>query len=86
MSHFYATIDPTKSGGRKVTKCGTKNSGVTVRAASYSGAVRVILSHNEQTGIDNALVELVPWLGNGTHSTLYDGPVGKFAPKVSEVA
>ena len=72
MSHFYSTLEGNRG---KVTRCGTKGSGITTHAASWSGAVRVELWHDDDSGRDWALVELVPWRGTGVKRELYRGPV-----------
>lgn len=78
MSHFYGTVD-----GRaktQATRCGTKNSGITTQAASWTGAVRTRLWHEESTGTDMCEVSMIPWHGSGVKHVLYTGPVDRFAP------
>lgn len=74
MSHFYGTI----RGKAKTaaTRCGTKASRLETIAASWQGAVKVSLSHDETTGRDMASVELMPWHGSGTFRVLYRGSIG----------
>jgi hypothetical protein len=70
MAHFYGSI----SGQRgPASRLGSKKSGLQTTAASWQGAVRTTLY--EKAGVDCALVELVPWHGQGAHQKLYDGPV-----------
>lgn len=71
MAHFYGAV---KGGKGEASRLGTKNGGLTALAASWSGAVKVELSHRK--GVDWAVVRLVPWHGNGTSETIWDGPVG----------
>ena len=77
MSHFYAVIHGNRG---EATRCGSKGSGITTTAAAWSGAVRVILDHDEKTGTDMAHVALVTWHGSGVHRHLYYGPVDEPAP------
>ena len=72
MSHFYGTLQGARGA---CSRCGTKRSGITTYAASWSGAVRVMLVHDEASGADMAHVALVPWHGIGTRRDLYCGPV-----------
>ena len=72
MAHFYGSCE----GNRKVTtRCGTKNSGYTTRAASWEGAVVVNLFFNEDKKEDWAEVCLTTHEGQGKNITLYWGPV-----------
>lgn len=81
MSHFYGTL----KGSRGVAiRFGTKGSGLTTYTACWTGAVKAMLYHNEQTGRDMALVELVPWQGRGLRKTLYAGEVSGY-DKVEEI-
>jgi hypothetical protein len=72
MSHFYGTLQ----GGRgQVTHCGTKAGGLVTEAASWDGAVRVALWHDDATDTDMVRVAFVPWRGVGTTYVLYEGPL-----------
>ena len=84
MSHFYGTI----RGKAKTaaTRCGTKASRLETIAASWQGAVKVSLSHDETTGRDMASVELMPWYGSGTFRVLYRGPVSGITDSTDSVA
>lgn len=86
MSHFYGTLDG--QAGR-TTRCGSKKSGYKAVAASYQGAIEVLLGYDQKSGQDIAIVRFVPWHGNGggpdcalpyngfgcTGTLLYSGPV-----------
>lgn len=72
MAHFYGSIQGARG---EATRLGHKSSGLTTVAASWAGAVRVTLSHDERTGRDMAHVELAPWQGRGASRELYSGPV-----------
>jgi len=71
MSHFYGTLFGASP--KKVTRCGTAETGLTAIAASWNGAVEVALYVKD--GVDFARVYLVPWFGKGTKRLLYEGPV-----------
>jgi hypothetical protein len=79
MSHFYGSLKGTKG---EATRCGDKKNGLCTYAASWSGAVKVDLTHRED-GVDWASVYLVPWQGSGVTLRLYEGPV--CGPKSSEL-
>lgn len=78
MAHFYGTLQ-----GRartEATRCGTKDSGVQVQAASWQGSIRVEVYHREELEEDWASVVMTPWQGRGEHRLIYDGPVDRFEP------
>lgn len=79
MAHFYGTVKGQRS---EASRIGHKSSGLTTVAASWQGAVRVILY--EQDGTDMAHVWLVPWYGAGTTRTIYNGPVSGASTSVAE--
>lgn len=56
MSHFYGTLQGSRG---KATRCGTKNSGMDVTAASWEGAVQVEMY--EQQGMDCVRISVIPW-------------------------
>lgn len=72
MSHFYGKIQGTKG---EATRCGAKSSGLETIAASWRGAVNTTLYHDEDTGVDMAVVALTKWHSVGTYRELYRGPV-----------
>lgn len=71
MSHFYGILKGTRG---EVTRCGTKNSGLTTTAASWSGAIQTILYQKD--GVDMYRVIQIPWLGSGLFRVLAEGEVG----------
>lgn len=73
MAHF---IGYTKGHKGEASRLGTKESGMSVTAASWQGAVDVWLYHDKDTGRDMVRVSLKPWHGAGQHVDLYSGPVG----------
>lgn len=72
MSHFYGYCQGNRG---KVTRCGTKKSGYTTVAASYSGAVEVNVWYNEEYDEDWCEVSLVTWLRAGQNILLYRGAI-----------
>ena len=70
MAHFYGTL---KGNRGEASRLGTKASGIRTTAASWEGAVQVLLTHED--GVDTAYVSLIPWNGKGTNKVLYSGPV-----------
>ena len=79
MAHFYGAL---KGNRGETSRLGSHSSGLVTTAASWQGAVRVILY--AQDGIDRAHVWHVPWHGQGTTRTLYDGPVSGASADVAE--
>ena len=73
MAHFFGTV--TGKAKTQASRCGTKASRLETIAASWQGAVKVSLSHDDTTGQDIASVELMPWHGSGTFRVLYRGPI-----------
>lgn len=72
MSHFYGSVQGNRG---EVTRGGSKNSGYTAVAASWSGAVKVELYYNEAYEQDWCEVYLTTWKGAGKNALLYRGPV-----------
>lgn len=82
MARFYGTLRGSRG---EATRCGTRTSGMTATAASWSGAVVAetyapcIVPENRgsmQPGPDDfARVGLTAWHGNGRWIAMYDGPV-----------
>ncbi len=70
MAHFYGSIRGQRG---EASRLGSKASGLSIKAASWQGAVSVYLY--EQTGTDMARVEFVRHHNAGTERPLYDGPV-----------
>jgi hypothetical protein len=74
MSHFYGTI---KGSRGEATRCGSKGSGVSTVAASWGGAIKVVIWHDETTGEDKFTVRQIPWQGQGVGQLLASGVVGE---------
>jgi hypothetical protein len=73
VAHFTgSTRGSSKSAA---SRSGTKASGLRSVAASWQGAVEVVLRYDAEKGVDMACVRLIPWNGEGSTVTLYDGPV-----------
>ena len=49
MSHFYSIIQGNRG---HATRCGTKDSGVTATAASWTGAIRPELWYDEKDDVN----------------------------------
>ena len=73
MSHFYGQMQGSRGG---VTRCGTKNSGLSLTAASWSGAINTVLYQNSE-GKDCYRVVQTPWHGNGVSRVLAEGVIGE---------
>jgi hypothetical protein len=70
MAHFRGTL---QGRGGLASRLGTAKSGLSVKAASWQGAVGVALY--VCNGVDYARVSLEPHHGSGTYRVIYDGPV-----------
>jgi len=58
MAHFYGTLRG--KGKNAATKCGTRNSGLTVTARGWKGQIEVKIYHVESSGDDMYSVSLAP--------------------------
>ena len=76
MTHYYASIPE-----RKLGWWGGKSTGVTVKAASYAGAVEVQFYYNEELQRDEFEVRQVSHYGNGVSRVLHQGVVGSEAQR-----
>lgn len=74
MSHFYGTLQGQRG---EATRTGSKGSGVTTYAASWSGAIRTQIYHNGDTGLDMYRVTQERWHGSGIHEVIAEGVVGQ---------
>lgn len=61
MAHFYGKLQGSRG---EVTRCGTKNSGLTTVAAGWGGAIEVTVRQDSE-GNDVFEVALIPWQGSG---------------------
>jgi hypothetical protein len=80
MAHFLGDV----SGSRgKASRLGTKKSGMTARAMSWSGMVRVDVVHDDATGEDRFTVsqEQHPSNGAGIRETIAEGIIGQTTKK-----
>ena len=76
MAHYLGEV----SGSRgSATRLGTKNSGLVVKALSWSGMVRVDVTHDDTTGEDRFTVEQRQHPGNGAgiREIIAEGVIGK---------
>lgn len=83
MSHFYETLKGCRGG---VTRCGSKDSGVSVRAASYRGCGHAYVYFNEDKQEDWVRLGIEPWCGAGRNKVFYEGPVDGSGDIFSEEA
>ena len=74
MAHFYGTLDGTRG---QATRCGTKISGLTTRAASWDGSIVTEIWYDRELGCNRFKVSQTPWNGNGINETLTAGIIGK---------
>ena len=70
MAEFYGQLT---GRGNPISRAGQKNYGLTTTAASWDGAIKVILSHNYKTGQNEFVVQMIPWQGNGKSIDLIQG-------------
>jgi len=75
MSHFYSKIQGNRG---QATRCGTKDSGVTATAASWTGAIRTELWYVPEEDINRYTVIMIPWHGIGCTRIMATGTVGEF--------
>tara|TARA_R110000823_G_scaffold78499_1_gene178844 strand:+ start:207 stop:443 length:237 start_codon:yes stop_codon:yes gene_type:complete len=75
MAHFYAVINKSS---RKLnpTATGKAENGIGVLAASYKGAITVVLNYNEATGKDEFTVSQTKHMGEGIEQVLVTGIIG----------
>lgn len=71
MSHFYGTLD----GAPKLQKTarGHKSTGIKTQAASYAGAIRTQIGHDEANGRDWYVVTLIDWASKNTVKVIAEG-------------
>lgn len=60
MAHFYGTLQGSRG---KVSRLGTKNSGLETVAAGWAGAIKTEVFQRD--GRDMYRVTLMPWQGSG---------------------
>ena len=77
MSHFYASI-PEAARKTVATARGHKTTGITVKAASWAGAVEIRMFPDEETGKAGFTVYQVPHHGEGIDRLLHEGIVGEW--------
>ena len=75
MSHFYSVIQGNRG---QATRCGTKDSGVTATAASWTGAIRTDLWYSPEDDVNRYTVVMIPWHGVGCTRVMATGIVGEF--------
>ena len=73
MSHFYGVM---QGQAGEETRRGSKNSGLQVTAASYSGAIKVELWHDALTEVDRYRIYATQWRGAGKEFDIASGVLG----------
>lgn len=76
MSHFYGSI-PVSARKTEATARGHKSTGITVRAASWKGAIEVHFWCDEETGLDLFRVYHTTHGGAGLDKVIASGIVGE---------
>jgi hypothetical protein len=74
MAHFIGEVKGSRGEG---TRCGTKNSGLSTIAASWSGCITVRLYHDETTDKDRYIIRQSTWQGAGIDREIATGEIGK---------
>jgi hypothetical protein len=80
MSHFYGIASGCAK--TKVTRRGSKNSGLRTIAASWSGAIQVETWHDVYDGRDKFCVRLIDWPSKTVRAVLAQGCLDEQAPRV----
>ena len=75
MAHFYSLIQGNRG---QATRCGTKDSGFTATAASWTGAIRTDLWYAPEDDVNRYTVVMIPWRGAGCTRIMATGIVGEF--------
>ena len=73
--HFYGTIEGKGSGN--VHAAGTKNSGITGHVRGWDVGARVLVTYNEQTGLD----EVTVYATTGSSEAWQDVKIAEFTRK-----
>lgn len=74
MSHFYGTLQGMRG---QATRCGSKDSGISTAAASWSGAIKVEVFHDDKTGEERYNVYQSKWHSAGVEQHIADGVIGQ---------
>jgi hypothetical protein len=77
MSHFYGTLQGMRG---EATRCGSKDSGIDTVAASWKGAIRVSVYHDDETGEDRYDIAQSTWQSSGINQSIATGVIGKPNP------
>ncbi len=78
MSHFYGSLQGSRG---EATRCATKKSGLTVRAAGWGGSILVRVWHDTQDGVDCFSVHQTLWQGAGVSEAIASGILGQTREK-----
>ena len=77
MAHFYGEL---RGCWGLASRIGGKRSGLCTTAASWAGAVRVVVHHEAADNRDYYTVSLIPWHGSGPSRVLAQGVLGEETP------
>lgn len=58
MAYYYGTVTGSRA---RVTRCGTKRSGIAATVATWGVGIRVSIEHDAATTSDTLTLELIPW-------------------------
>lgn len=73
MSHFYGVIEGQVK--NPSTQRGSKKTGLRTVAASWNGAIEVLLVHVD--GRDEYIINEMPWKGEGQSKRIAHGVIGE---------
>ena len=75
MAHFYGSV---QGHSGQVSRLGTKASGLSVLAGSWSGAIDVRIWHDTKKHIDRFEISQVRHHGQGVGELIVSGIIGKY--------
>ena len=58
MAHYYGTVTGSRT---RVTRCGSKRSGIAATVATWGIGVRVSIEHDPAANSDTLILEHIPW-------------------------
>ena len=86
MAHYYGTVTGSRT---RVTRCGTKRSGIAATLATWGVGIRVSIEHDPATNSDTFTLERIPWTSasdaDATGRVLLRIPLGALALKAPEI-
>ena len=86
MSHYYGTVTGSRT---RVTRCGTKRSGIAATLATWGVGIRVSIEHDPATTSDTLALEVIPWRdasdADAIGQVLLRIPLGALALRAPEI-